>query len=631
VARRLRPGDGVRSEAVASLPRGDPATRIEDYALIGDCHTVALVSREGSIDWLCAPRFDSGACFAALLGTPENGHWRIAPREPVRRTRRSYREGTLVLETEFETESGTVALVDCMPPRTVNPDVVRVVEGRGGRVPMRVELVVRFDYGSIVPWVQRVAGGICARAGPDTLYCRSPVPLRAEGLRTAADFAVGAGERLGFTLTWTPTAAPAPEVRDPDQARRETESWWREWSGRCRYEGPWQEEVRRSLITLKALTYAPTGGLVAAPTTSLPERIGGERNWDYRYCWLRDATYTLYALVTGGYVDEARAWREWLVNAVAGTPSQFQIMYGLAGERRLPELELDWLPGYEGSGPVHTGNAAARQHQLDVFGEVMDALHFARRAGLEPDRNAWDVQRALLEYLETDWEKPDEGIWEVRGRRRHFVHSKVMAWVAMDRGVRAVERSGLPGDADRWRRVREAIHEQVCREGFDRDLNSFVQYYGSKSLDASLLMIPLVGFLPARDPRMLGTVDAIQRHLTRDGFVERYPTSPELDGLSPGEGVFLLCTFWLADNLALQGRAEEAKELFERLLALRNDVGLLSEEYDPAARRMLGNFPQAFSHVGLINTARNLARSGGPAEDRSPEGQGPTGKRHGSP
>jgi GH15 family glucan-1,4-alpha-glucosidase len=605
---------------------GDLPTRIEDYGMIGDCHTAALVSRDGSIDWLCAPRFDSGACFAALLGTPENGHWRIAPAEPVRRTRRAYREGTLVLETELETASGTVALVDCMPPRTVNADVVRVVEGRGGRVPMRLELVVRFDYGSIVPWVRRVSGGIRATAGPDTLYCQSPVPLRGEDLRTVADFAVGAGERLGFTLTWAPTVAPAPEVKDPEQALRETESWWREWSGRCRYEGPWREEVLRSLITLKALTYAPTGGLVAAPTTSLPERIGGERNWDYRHCWLRDATFTLYALLTGGYVDEARAWRAWLLNAVAGTPSQLQIMYGVRGERRLPELELGWLPGYEGSRPVRTGNAAARQHQLDVFGEVMDALHFARRAGLEPDQAAWAVQRALLEYLETDWEKPDEGIWEVRGPRRHFVYSKVMAWVAMDRAVHAVERSGLPGDADRWRRAREAIHEQVCREGFDPQLNSFVQYYGAKSLDASLLMIPLVGFLPARDPRVLGTVDAIQRRLTRDGFVERYATAAGLDGLSPGEGVFLLCTFWLADNLALQGRADEAKELFERLLALRNDVGLLSEEYDTGARRMLGNFPQAFSHVGLINTARNLARSGGPAEDRPPQGQGPTGK-----
>jgi GH15 family glucan-1,4-alpha-glucosidase len=585
------------------------------------------VARDGSIDWLCAPRFDSPAFFAALLGTAEHGCWRIAPREPVRRTRRQYREGTLVLETELETASGTVALVDFMPPRAANPDVVRVVEGRAGRVPMSLELVIRFDYGSIVPWVQRVAGGISATAGPDTLYCQSPVPLRGQDLRTVSEFEVAAGQRLGFTLTWTPTLSPAPEVRNVEQALRETEAWWREWSGRCRYEGPWREEVVRSLITLKALTYAPSGGLVAAPTTSLPERIGGERNWDYRHCWLRDATFTLYALLTGGYVDEARAWRAWLINAVAGTPSQLQIMYGVAGERRLPELELGWLPGYEGSRPVRTGNAAALQHQLDVYGEVLDAFHFARRAGLHADPNAWSVQRALLGHLEADWENPDEGIWEVRGPRRHFVHSKVMAWVAMDRGVRAVEHGGLPGDAGRWRRVRDAIHEQVCREGFDPQLNSFVQYYGSKSLDASLLMMPLVGFLPARDPRMLGTVEAVQRGLTRDGFVERYATSPELDGLSRGEGVFLLSTFWLADNLALQGRTDEAKELFERLLALRNDVGLLSEEYDTGAGRMLGNFPQAFSHVGLINTARNLARSGGPAEDRPTHGQRPAGRR----
>jgi GH15 family glucan-1,4-alpha-glucosidase len=544
----------------------------------------------------------------------------------VRRTRRAYREGTLVLETELETASGTVALVDCMPPRAANPDVVRVVEGRSGRVPMRLELVIRFDYGWIVPWVQRLPGGIRATGGPDTLYFQSPVPLRGEGLRTVSDFGVAAGERLGFTRTWTPTLAPAPEARDPEQALRETEHWWREWSGRCRYEGPWREEVLRSLITLKALTYAPSGGLVAAPTTSLPERVGGERNWDYRHCWLRDATFTLYALLTGGCVDEARAWRAWLINAVAGTPSQIQIMYGVRGERRLPELELDWLPGYEGSRPVRVGNAAARQHQLDVYGEVLDAFHFARRAGLHPDPNAWSVQRALLGYLETDWERPDEGIWEVRGRQRHFVHSKAMAWVAMDRAVRAVEHAGLPGDAARWRRTRDAIHEQVCREGFDRGLNSFVQYYGSKGLDAALLMIPLVGFLPPGDPRVVGTVDAIQRTLTRDGFVERYANSLELDGLSRGEGVFLLCTFWLADNLALQGRADEAKELFERLLALRNDVGLLSEEYDTGARRMLGNFPQAFSHVGLINTARNLARSGGPAEDRPTHRQGPAGR-----
>jgi len=592
------------------------ASRIEDYALIGDCQTAGLVGRDGSLDWLCTPRFDSPACFAALLGAPEHGRWLITAAEEVRSSRRAYRDGTLVLETELETASGKVALVDFMPPRTAAPDVVRVVEGRGGRVSMRLELVIRFDYGSIVPWVRHTPYGIRATGGPDTLYCHSPVELRGEDMRTVADFEVAQGERVGFTLTWARTHEDEPEERDPLDALAGTESWWREWSDRCRYQGPWREAVLRSLITLKALTYAPTGGLVAAATTSLPERIGSERNWDYRFCWLRDATFTLYALVTGGYMEEARAWRDWLVNAVAGTPSEIQIMYGVAGERRLPELELGWLPGYAGSRPVRVGNAAADQHQLDVYGEVMDALHFARRAGLEPSENAWRVQQGLLRFLESDWHKPDEGIWEVRGPRRHFVHSKVMAWVAMDRGVHAVEACGLPGDARKWRRLRDEIHEQVCREGFDAGLNSFVQYYGSKELDGSLLALPLVGFLPADDPRMLGTVEAIQCGLTRDGLVERYATSPEVDGLPPGEGAFLLCSFWLADNLALQGRRREARELFERLLALRNDVGLLSEEYDPEARRMLGNFPQAFSHLGLINTARNLARSGGPAEHR---------------
>jgi GH15 family glucan-1,4-alpha-glucosidase len=592
------------------------ATRIEDYALIGDCKSAALVSCDGSIDWWCAPRFDSPPCFAALLGTPDHGRFLIGPREEVRRRRRAYRKDSLVLETELETASGTVALLDAMPPQSAGPDIVRVVEGRGGRVPLRIELVIRFDYGSIVPWVERIDGGIRAVGGPDTLYLRGPAELRGEALRTVADIEVSAGERIGFTLSWTPTLAGEPDPPDPERALRETERFWHEWAGRCRYDGPWRDAVLRSLITLKALTYSPSGGLVAAPTTSLPERAGGARNWDYRYCWLRDATFTLYALLTGGYVEEARAWRRWLVNAVAGTPSQIQIMYGLAGERRLTELELGWLPGYEGSRPVRIGNAAAEQHQLDVYGEVMDAMHFARRAGLEPSENAWGVQRALLRFLESDWRRPDEGIWEVRGPQRQFVHSKVMAWVAFDRGVQAVEDGGLPGDAARWRRMRDEIHAEVCRHGYDRELGSFVQYYGSKRLDASLLMLPLVGFLPAHDARIAGTVEAIRRGLARGGLVERYWTRPELDGLPAGEGAFLLCSFWLADNLALQGRVGEAEELFERLLALRNDVGLMSEQYDPEAGRMLGNFPQAFSHVGVINTARNLARSGGPAEDR---------------
>jgi GH15 family glucan-1,4-alpha-glucosidase len=537
--------------------------------------------------------------------------------EPVRGVRRRYRGDTLVLETEFETDSGKVAVIDCMPPRTAEPDLVRAVEGRGGRVPMQLDLVIRFDYGSIVPWVRHTERGIRATAGPDTLYCRTPVELRGEGLRTVADFTVSQGQRVPFSLTYSRTHQPEPPASDAQQVLRETESWWQAWSGRCTYQGEWREAVMRSLITLKAMTAASTGGLVAAATTSLPEKLGGVRNWDYRYCWLRDATFALYALITGGYTDEARAWRDWLVNAVAGTPSQIQIMYGLAGERRLTELELEWLPGYENSRPVRIGNAAAAQHQLDVYGEVMDALHLARRAGLPPSENAWRVQRALLTYLETDWHSPDEGIWEVRGPRRHFVHSKVMAWVAMDRGVKAVEEFGLPGDAEKWRGLRKEIHDQVCREGFNARLNSFVQYYGCEQVDASLLMLPLVGFLPTSDPRMVGTVEAIEQRLGRDGFLDRYPTMPELDGLPPGEGAFLLCSFWLADCLAGQGRVEEARELYERLLCLRNDVGLLSEEFDPASGRLVGNFPQAFSHLGLIITARNLTRAGGPVEDRA--------------
>jgi GH15 family glucan-1,4-alpha-glucosidase len=490
---------------------------------------------------------------------------------------------------------------------------------------MKFEMIIRFDYGSIVPWVRHAGKGIRAIAGPDTLYCRSPVELRGEDLRTVADFTVADGQRLAFDMIWTPTFAPEPVEKDPEQTLRDTEKWWQDWSGCCRYQGRWRDAVVRSLITLKALTYAPTGGLVAAATTSLPEHLGGVRNWDYRYCWLRDATFSLYALMTGNYIDEARAWRDWLVNAVAGTPSQIQIMYGLAGERRLTELELGWLPGYEGSAPVRIGNAAANQHQLDVYGEVMDAMHVARRAGLEPSENAWRVQRALLEFLEKDWPLPDEGIWEVRGPRRHFTHSKVMAWVAMDRGVKAVEQLKLPGDVKHWKNIRKKIHDEVCKKGFDAELNSFVQYYGANQVDASLLMLPLVGFLPADDPRMVGTVEAIRKQLSRDGFIDRYPTTPEVDGLPPGEGAFLLCTFWLADNLALQGKHDEAEEIFERLLNLRNDVGLLSEEYDPESGRLVGNFPQAFSHVGLINTARNLSAAGGPAEDRpDPEKGGPS-------
>ena len=593
------------------------AARIEDYALIGDCETAALVARDGSIDWLCVPRFDSPACFAALLGTPEHGRWQIAPAvTEIRAVRRRYRPGTLVLETDYETETGAVTLIDCMPLRAGTPTVVRVVEGKRGRVPMRLDLVFRLDYGSLVPWVRRTSDGIRAIGGASALRLRAPIALRGERFHTVAEFTVPAGQRVPFTLSWSPSYGPEASAVEPESAIETTERWWRDWSQRCRYDGEWREAVVRSLITLKALTYAPTGGLVAAATTSLPERLGGVRNWDYRYCWLRDATFALYALMTGGYVDEARAWRAWLLRAIAGDPSQAQPLYGVAGERLVPEWDVAWLPGYEGSVPARVGNAATTQFQLDILGEVVDTFHYARRIGLEADENAWRVEGNLVEFVESAWQKPDEGIWEVRGPRRPFTHSKVMAWVALDRAVKAVERFGLEGPVERWRAVRAAIHDDVCRNGFDREIGAFVQSYGSKLLDASVLMIPLVGFLPAMDPRMLSTVEAIQKHLTSDRLVARYQTTQEIDGLPPGEGAFLPCTFWLADNLALQGRRVEARAIFERLLDLRNDVGLLSEEYDPDARRLLGNFPQAFSHVGLINTACNLSRRGGPAEHR---------------
>jgi GH15 family glucan-1,4-alpha-glucosidase len=589
--------------------------RIEDYALIGDCETAALVGRDGSIDWLCVPRFDSPACFAALLGTPEHGRWLLAPATPVLAVRRRYRPGTLVLETEFETDAGVIVVIDCMPVRAHTPHLIRMVEGKRGVIPMRLELVIRLDYGSLVPWVRRTDDGLLAVGGSNALHLRTPVALRGEDFSTVAEFTVREGQRVPFTLTWHPSHQPEPAAPQPEAAIQHTEAWWREWSERCTYEGEWREAVVRSLITLKALTYAPTGGLVAAVTTSLPEQLGGVRNWDYRYCWLRDATFALYALMAGGYVEEAQSWREWLVRSVAGRPSHAQIVYGVTGDRLLPEWELPWLPGYEGSAPVRIGNAASSQFQLDVYGEVADALHWARRVGLPPDENAWRVERALVEFVESVWKDPDEGIWEVRGPRRPFTHSRVMAWVAVDRAVKAVERFGLEGPVDRWRHLRRVIHDDVCH-GYDPELGAFVQYYGSKLLDASLLMIPLVGFLPATDPRMLGTVRAIEEHLVSDGLVARYHTVPDVDGLPPGEGAFLPCTFWLADNLALQGRYAEARKLFERLLGLRNDVGLLSEEYEPVSRRMLGNFPQAFTHVGLINTAMNLTRHGGPAEHR---------------
>jgi GH15 family glucan-1,4-alpha-glucosidase len=595
------------------------ALRIEDYALIGDCRTAALVGCDGSIDWLCLPRFDSGACFAALLGRPEHGRWLVAPGGEVRGVRRRYRPGTLVLETEFATGSGTVLLTDAMPLGGNAPRVVRRVEGKSGAVPMRFELVIRFDYGSIVPWVQRREdGGISAIAGPDKLRLRSEIEVRGENLTTVAEFTVEAGQAIHFDLAWHPSIAEAPGGIDVPRAIEETARWWSDWSSRCTFQdgGVEREAVVRSLITLKALTYAPTGGIVAAPTTSLPEALGGVRNWDYRYCWLRDATFTLYSLMMAGYLDEARDWREWLLRAIAGTPPSLQIMYGLAGERRLTELELPWLPGYESSKPVRIGNGASRQFQLDVYGEVLDAFHQARRLGLATHEDGWRNATSVLGFLENAWHEPDEGIWEVRGGRRHFTHSKVMAWVAFDRMVKAVEQFPLKGPVERWRAQRDAIHDEVCRSGFHPGLNSFVQSYGSDELDASLLMIPLVGFLPPDDPRVLGTVTAIEKYLMVDGFVARYATRSHVDGLPPGEGAFLPCTFWFADNLALQGRMAEARRLFERLLSIRNDVGLLAEEYDAKAGRQLGNFPQAFSHVSLINTAHNLLREAGPAELR---------------
>jgi GH15 family glucan-1,4-alpha-glucosidase len=591
-------------------------SRIEDYALLGDCRTAALVGRDGSIDWLCLPRFDSGACFATLLGEPKHGRWLLAPAGGARQVRRRYRPGTLVLETDFETDAGLVTVVDCMLPFSDRPVLVRQVEGKRGQVAMDMELVLRFDYGSSIPWMQREEGGIQATSGPDTVHLRTEVPVRGQNLTTVARFTVSEGQQVPFTLFWHPSHQPASVTVQPGQALADTERWWSEWSARCTYRGEWQEAVQRSLITLKALTYAPTGGIVAAATTSLPEHIGGVRNWDYRFCWVRDATLTLYSLMACGYKEEAHAWREWLLRAVAGSPAEMQIMYGLAGERRLPEMELNWLPGYERSAPVRIGNAAARQFQLDVYGELLDALHQGRRVGMEVNLWAWQLELTVLRYLEFAWEEPDEGIWEVRGRRRHFTHSKVMAWVAFDRAVKTVERFGHKGPAEHWRGIRDAIHRQVCRQGFDTTLGSFVQSYGSRLLDASLLLIPLVGFLPPTDPRVRGTVEAIEQNLVEDGLVARYTTVPGVDGLPPGEGTFMVCTFWLADNLHLMGRHEDARRIFERLLALRNDVGLLAEEYDTKLQRLVGNFPQAFSHIGLVNTALNLSPGHGPAEHR---------------
>jgi GH15 family glucan-1,4-alpha-glucosidase len=587
---------------------------IGDYGLIGDTHTAALVGRDGSVDWLCLPRFDAAACFAALLGEPGHGRWRLAPEGDIAAVRRRYRAGTLVLETETATPDGVVRVVDFMPPRVRHPRLVRIVEGVRGSVPMSMEFLVRFDYGSIVPWGHRVDGDLRLIAGPDALTLRTPAAIEGRGLATVAEFTVEAGDRVPFVLSWHPSHEPAPVPLDPFAALTDTDAWWRRWSGRSRYDGPYADAVQRSLITLKALTYAPTGGIVAAPTTSLPEQPGGVRNWDYRYCWLRDATFTLDTLMRAGYRAEARDWRDWLLRAAAGDPADLQIMYGCEGERRLAEYELDWLPGFAGSRPVRIGNAASAQFQLDVYGEVCDALHRARCAGIGGDElDAWNLELALLECLEGAWSEPDDGIWEVRGPRRHFTHSKVMAWVAFDRGIKDAERRNtLAGDKtallERWRACRAAVWADVLAHGVDHR-GVFVQSYGSTELDAAVLLIPLVGFLPATDERVVRTVAAIQHGLTVDGFVRRYGRGAlgDVDGLPGDEGMFLPCTFWLADNLALQGRHDEAAALFERLLDVRNDLGLLAEEYDPGTGELLGNFPQAFSHVALVNTARNLA------------------------
>ncbi len=592
-------------------------TKIEDYAFLSDTQTGALVSRYGCVDWLCFPRFDSGACFAALLGDEKNGSWRFTSAQELTATRRRYRGDTLILETELETADGTVRLVDFMPPRGEAPDIVRIVEGVSGNVRLRMDLTIRFDYGHVVPWVRKRHGGLEAIAGPDALILHTPIPTHGENLSTVAEFTVGAGDRVPFVLTYFRSHEKPPRKVNAEHALRDTEQFWDAWAKHCSLAGEWRDAVVRSLVTLKGLTYGPTGGIVAALTTSLPEEIGGVRNWDYRYCWLRDATFTLVALMDAGYLDEARAWREWLLRAVAGSPAQMQIMYGVCGERRLSEYELPWLAGYENSQPVRVGNAASDQFQLDVFGEVLDSMYRADRAGIETVEPDWRLQVALIKSLESKWESPDYGIWEIRGEPQHFTHSKMMAWVAFDRAVKIVEECNCEAEEnlERWREIRDRIHQQVCERGFNEEKKAFTQFYGSDELDASILMMPLVGFLPPSDERVKSTVDAIRRELVEDGFVLRYRTATNnVDGLPGSEGVFLLCSFWLADCLHLIGRTAEARELFERLLALRNDVGLLAEEYDPRAKRMLGNFPQAFSHVALVNTARILSQDSTVAE-----------------
>jgi GH15 family glucan-1,4-alpha-glucosidase len=593
--------------------------KLEDYGFVGDTHSGALIGRNGSLDWLCTPRFDSDACFAALLGDEKNGCWQISPREEILSAKQAYQPETMVLETIFETTSGAVRLIDFMPPRGKYRDVVRIVEGIRGTVEMELKLIIRFDYGLTVPWVKRSSEGLTAVAGPNGLVLRSEVPTFGQDLTTLAHFSVGRGDRKSFVLTWHPSHEPPPEPVHAWHSLVETQNYWHEWAGRCTYRGEWRDAVVRSLMTLKALTYAPTGGIVAALTTSLPEKIGGVRNWDYRFCWLRDATFTLYSLMQAGYTEEASAWSNWLLRAVAGDPAQLQIMYGAGGERRLVEIQLAHLSGYENSKPVRIGNAASDQLQLDVYGEVMDAMHLAREMKIDSDPAHWHLQRHLVDFVEANWMKPDEGIWEIRGPRRHFTHSKVMTWVAVDRAVRAVEEFGLEGDVERWRKLRQMIHDDICEKGFHPQKKAFTQFYGSDKMDASLLMMPLVGFLPATDERVRSTVERIEEELVVDGFVQRYDpdASSGVDGLPPGEGSFLPCSFWLVDCLHLMGREKDARDMFQRLLDVRTGLGLLAEEYDTGEKRLVGNFPQAFSHIGLINTARNLSPKLGPAEHRA--------------
>jgi GH15 family glucan-1,4-alpha-glucosidase len=596
---------------------------LEHYGFIGDLVSGALVGLDGSVDWLCMPRFDSEACFAALLGTRDHGRWLIAPAGEIKHTSRSYRPGTAILETRFETEEGAATVIDFMPLTADDEqaDLVRLVRGERGQVTMRVELIVRFGYGKLVPWVRRQDFGITAIAGPDAVELRTPVALAGRDFRTHGTFTVDAGQTTPFVFTYHRSHKESTPITDCQLCLEQTEAFWRDWSGRCRFaggeDGRWRDAVERSLITLKCLSYLPTGGIIAAPTTSLPEQIGGVRNWDYRFCWIRDATLILYALLMSGYPEEARAWREWLLRAAAGLPEELQIMYGIAGERRLPERELPWLPGYENSRPVRVGNAAHEQLQLDVYGELMDALHVARKAELKMDEDAWRVQKVLMAHLARNWQEPDEGIWEIRGPRRHFTHSKIMAWVAMDRAVKAIETYGLSGPLREWRRIRDEMHQDVCAKGYDAERNTFVQYYGGTGVDASLLLIPQVGFLPPEDPRVHGTISAIEQELMVDGLILRYRTEETVDGLPPGEGAFLACSFWLADAYAMTGRRDEAVRLFEHLLSFRNDLGLLAEEYNPRIGRQLGNFPQGFSHVALVNAAHNLVSLHGPAEQRA--------------